>query len=322
LINITDKLKNKIIQIPELPGIYKMLDSKGNIIYVGKSKSLKKRVKTYFSSNPKWEKVKRMVLLIDDIEYTVTDTHLEAMLLECEWIKSIKPIFNSQMKNDKKYAYLKIENYNVYNSLKVVNYREENSYGPFRRKFFLKEIIDSFKNLYPIEKVNDSYNFMYHLFPVSMDKNLFEDNKKTLLNLFNDINNMKVFIECLNNKMKEESYKCNFESASIYRDMIENINYLKNGISRYNEISTKNILLKIPVEKGYKLFFISNGYVILKEKHLDENIENIDINKFIEQGKILLSPFKSNMDEKSYVDYRDILYSEIMNLSNEMVEIL
>ncbi len=320
MINITDKLKNKIIQIPELPGIYKMLDSKGNIIYVGKSKSLKKRVKTYFSSNPKWEKVKRMVLLIDDIECTVTDTHLEAMLLECEWIKSIKPIFNSQMKNDKKYAYLKIENYNAYNPLKVVNNREENSYGPFRRKFFLKEIIDSFKNLYPIEKVNDSYNFKYHLFPASMDKNLFEDNRQTLLNLFDDNKNMEVFIECLNNKMKEESNKCNFEAASIYRDMIENTNYLKNGITRYNEISTKNILLKIPIEKGYKLFFVSNGYVILKEKYLDEN--SIDINKFIEQGKILLSPFKSNMDEKSYVDFRDILFSEIMNFSGEMVEIL
>jgi len=76
LINITDKLKNKINQISELPGIYKMLDAKSNIIYIGKSKSIRKRVKTYFSNNPKWEKVKEMVLLIDDIEFEVTDTHV------------------------------------------------------------------------------------------------------------------------------------------------------------------------------------------------------------------------------------------------------
>jgi len=59
MINIEEKLKNKLNEIPELPGIYKMLDAKGNIIYVGKSKCLKKRVKTYFSDNPKWEKVKK-----------------------------------------------------------------------------------------------------------------------------------------------------------------------------------------------------------------------------------------------------------------------
>ena len=75
-----------------------MLDFKGNIIYIGKSKCLKKRVHSYFVKSPVWEKAKKMAPLIYDINYIVTDTHLEAMLLECEMIKTIKPYFNAAMK--------------------------------------------------------------------------------------------------------------------------------------------------------------------------------------------------------------------------------
>lgn len=77
-------LKQKVNQIPALPGVYKMLDSSGQIIYVGKSKCLKKRVQSYFTKSPKQPKIERMIFLIDDIEYIVTDTHLEARLLECQ----------------------------------------------------------------------------------------------------------------------------------------------------------------------------------------------------------------------------------------------
>ena len=113
----TDNIKEKLKQIPKLPGIYKMLDSRGNIIYIGKSKCLQNRVKSYFVASPKWEKVNRMVTMIKDIEYVVTDTHLEARLLECTLIKEHKPRFNAQMKNDQRYFFIKVENYNRYNPL-------------------------------------------------------------------------------------------------------------------------------------------------------------------------------------------------------------
>ena len=80
--------------LPMEPGIYKMIDAKGNVIYIGKSKMLNKRVKTYFANNPNWDKINRMVRLIDDIDFIVTDTHLEARILECSLIKELKPIFN------------------------------------------------------------------------------------------------------------------------------------------------------------------------------------------------------------------------------------
>src|SRR5690554_855055 len=112
-------IKEKLDQIPPLPGIYKMLDSRGNIIYVGKSMCLRKRVSSYFTGNHRWKKVEKLVFFTADIDYIVTDTHLEARLLECEMIKKLKPVFNSQMKNDNGYVYLKVESDSRYKVLSV-----------------------------------------------------------------------------------------------------------------------------------------------------------------------------------------------------------
>jgi excinuclease ABC subunit C len=318
MIDISDKIKNILEQLPELPGIYKMIDARKNIIYIGKSKCLKKRVKTYFADNPKWEKVNRMVRLIDNIEFIVTDTHLEAMLLECSLIKSIQPIFNSQMKNDRRYVFLKIEDYNRHNALKVSSTREENSYGPFRNKYMLYDIIDSLKNLYPIIKTNDTYDFEYHLFPVPMDKEIFQDNQKSLLHLFSNGNNFDIFINILNNKMQKESSLCNFESAIMYRNIIQNMEYLKTAVNKYKSIMTADIFIAIPIQKGYKLFFISGGNIILKEKFSEMSEIKSDIkDDFIQRGIKSLESFSMEMDEKSHMDYRDILYSEIINHPDE-----
>src|SRR5690554_3642780 len=203
LIDISERLKEKLDELPNLPGIYKMLDTRGNIIYIGKSKCLKKRVKSYFVDSPKWEKVKRLVHFIDDIDVVVTDTHLEALLLECRLIKEIKPIFNSQMKNDKKYVYFKIENYNKFNALSVVSEREEYTYGPFRNKHSLNHTIELLKCIFPIMRSNEGYNIHYHILPISMDEDTFYKNRKHLIELFSTEKNIDLLINVLEVKMRE-----------------------------------------------------------------------------------------------------------------------
>lgn len=304
--------------IPMKPGIYKMLDSRGNIIYVGKSKMLNKRVKTYFAINQKWEKVNKMVHLIDDIEFIVTDTHLEARVLECNLIKTIKPIFNSQMKHDRGYAYLKLENYNKYRALSVVESREENSFGPFRRRFHLNETINILKNLYPIINNGKSYSFDYHLFPVTLNVVSFNENRSSLNEILSDNSKASMFIKELENKMKNEASLNNFEMASLYKDIISNVSYLINSINKYNELLNSNVLLSIPVENGYKLFYISNGIIMKKE--VFENPSQNDIEIFTEAA-LKSSDFNFiNIDEKSLMDYKDIVCSEIISLPENMVK--
>ena len=102
-------LKEKIDNLPKTPGIYMMKDKYGDIIYVGKSKKLKERVKSYFvNSKNHSRKVKRMVKNIKDLDVILTDTELDALILECEMIKKIRPMYNKLLKNYENYSYIKI----------------------------------------------------------------------------------------------------------------------------------------------------------------------------------------------------------------------
>jgi excinuclease ABC subunit C len=314
-------IKNKIKQIPELPGIYKMLDSANNIIYIGKSKCLKKRVQSYFTGSPTWEKVSRMVTMIRDIEYIVTDTHLEARLLECKLIKEVKPRFNAQMKNDQRYIFLKVEPYNLYNPLSVVSERSENCFGPFRSKFKISEFLSSMKNIYPIALVNDCFEIEYHMFPVSMDREAFELNRQLLLELFTREDYLLSFIEAMKNKLQEAASEYRYEVALSYRDMIHSLTVIKNGLDGYKSLAVKDILLKLPIPEGYKLFFVSCGNII--NSRITPELSETAIKTFIRDSKTNvaeLCPIADN--EKSGIDYRDILYSEISGLPDDMVILL
>ncbi len=320
--NKKDTLKDLIKQFPELPGIYKMLDSNRNIIYIGKSKCLRKRVLSYFVSSPKWEKVNRMVTMINDIEYVVTDTHLEARLLECELIKKHQPRFNAQMKNDQRYIYIKVNTYNPHHSLSVVAARENDCFGPFRSKYSMSDFLCKLKNIYPIRNSEgNGYEFDYNLFPVKLAPESFESNRKHLLELFHDESNLLRLIEALQTRLAEVVSDYRYELASYYRDIILGFTIIMRGLDGYKNLSTSDILLKLSIPTGYKLFYVSGGYII--NNKIVHELDNDIIQDFINDNRKRLSSFiPLVMDEKSGIDYRDVLYSEISDLPEEMVEIL
>ena len=326
--DITNKLKEKLNKLPELPGIYKFYDGSGNIIYIGKSKCLKNRVRSYFTKSPKWEKVKKMIYFIQDVEYIVTDTHLEARLMECELIKTIRPYFNAQMKNDQRYVYLKVAEYNSYNPLTVVAERKEASFGPFRSRYTLLDVINSLKNIYPIKKSSQNYLFDYHLIPLTLTIDEFEENRKNLLALLTDPLKFDLFLAELEIKMTEAASFFKYETASMYRDIINGLKYIKHGISAYENLLSRNILLKIPYPEGVKLFYVSNGIILYKETFT--TVKAKDIRAFIQKGiyrmNISGTHLNSNIDleitEKKQIDFRDILCSEILALPEDMVILL
>ncbi|BCJ98988.1 GIY-YIG nuclease family protein [Anaerocolumna chitinilytica] len=309
-------------QIPKLPGIYKMLNSQGAIIYIGKSKCLQKRVQSYFVKTPKWEKVNRMVPLIRDIEYIITDTHLEARLLECSLIKEFKPRFNAQMKNDRNYFFIKVEDYNKYNPLTVIDDRTEHCFGPFRSKYTISEFLVHLKNIYPITKDGDQYRFEYHIFPITLERELFDLNKTVLFELLESEDNLQLMVNTLQSKLEEavESYR--FEMAAIYRDMIACFKMIKNGLSGYKNLSSQSILLKLPVDNDrYKLFYIKNGSIL--HKMITDKVTNEILKKFINSSEQLIPSVNSIQEnEKEWIDYRDIIYSEISALPEEMIVLL
>lgn len=299
-------------QLPEQPGIYQMLDKDGKIIYVGKSKCLKNRVPTYFTPNPKWEKAKKMVPFIHDVKWIVTDTHLEAMLLECELIKKIRPFFNTMMKNDSRYVYLKVSEKRAGKVLKIVWEREEDTFGPFRSRGRIEDLLLFFPNLYPVTKNADgSCDFEYHVFPKKMNEKEYEENRKQLLRMFAKSTEMESFMESLKKRMFQEAEKERFELAGKYRNFLEHISYVNHEIHLYENLSQQYILYAVPKENRYKLFLIHNGRVL--HRIWAEKLNLRTRKKFVKEAltiyKQMPTPVYEN--EKAGRDFQDILYREI-----------
>lgn len=307
--SIPEHLREKIQSIPEKPGIYKMKDCHGNIIYIGKSKSLSKRVKSYFYSSHKEPKIERLVFNIHDIDVIVTDTHLEAQLLECAMIKKYMPIYNSQFVRDKNYVYLKVEEKG--NPLSICHIRDsKHTFGPFRSKYYLYDLIELFSKLYPISKVNNSFEFNYNALPITMNEKEFEENKKSLIDIFSNMDSLKFFLSILKSKMNEASKLLYFEKASFYRDLflaLNNLYKFQDG----NISKDKDILTGEKLDCGYKLFYIYDGNLIMKKKF--ESITAEGIYEFIHKAQLLKNNRLFDTNEKRKMDFSSIINRELRN---------
>ena len=146
-----DKIEKKLKTLPDNPGVYLMKNSNGKIIYVGKAVVLKNRVRQYFRKTEKTARIEKMVSLIHDFEYIITDTEDEALILECNLIKKYKPKFNVLLKDDKTYPYIKVGEKNGRPLIQLTrNLVKDGSkyYGPYPSVWSAKEMIKYIKDIY------------------------------------------------------------------------------------------------------------------------------------------------------------------------------
>lgn len=149
---ISDKIKSILKTIPTDPGVYRYYDDKGEIIYVGKAKNLKRRVHSYFNKQQQSRKVSVLVSRIADIRFTVVNSEMEALLLENNFIKQYKPRYNILLKDDKTYPWICIKNERfprVFLTRKKVN--DGSTYlGPYPSVMTAKTLLEMLRQLYPI----------------------------------------------------------------------------------------------------------------------------------------------------------------------------
>jgi excinuclease ABC subunit C len=147
------ELENKLKQLPDKSGVYLMKDSEGKIIYVGKAKVLKNRVKQYFTGVQKYAKVALMVSNIADLEYIICDTEMEALVLECNLIKKYRPYYNILLKDDKHFPYVRIDLAEPFPRVTVVR-RVKNDgakyFGPYIAAHTIRDVLDSIYKIYPL----------------------------------------------------------------------------------------------------------------------------------------------------------------------------
>ena len=148
------QIEEELKKLPGQPGVYIMHDAKDAIIYVGKAISLKNRVRQYFqSSRDKTAKIKQMVSKIARFEYIVTDSELEALVLECNLIKEHRPRYNTMLKDDKTYPYIKVTASEEYPRILFSRQmkKDKNKYfGPFTSAGAVKDTIELIRKIYRI----------------------------------------------------------------------------------------------------------------------------------------------------------------------------
>ena len=316
-------IKEKIKKLPKKPGIYMMKDLNGNIIYVGKSKSLRDRVKSYFTNTDSHSrKIKRMVKNIADISIIITDTELDALMLECEKIQEIKPMYNTLMKKYENYKYIKIDLHENLGIHIVDDIRDDCIYlGPYT----MDKKLEEYKKI--VEECYKLPNCKKHTKCLRYDLNKcigpcrnIENEKKYKEILKSISSNFEEFnldlLKNLNYKMKEETILLNFEKANEikkYIDLISSILKKQKIINKLNE--NKDILAWINLnENVYKLYLIINGSIVYSEiiditkinnNFKDELILNISIKKIKYKENSMKKIDKSN------IDYINIIYNYI-----------
>lgn len=235
------KLKIKANNLPLQAGVYIMKNNKGEIIYIGKAKALKNRVTQYFGAgNNHTEKVRQMVLNVEDFEYIVCDSEFEALILENSLIKQNQPKYNILLKDDKGYSYIKITNekWPRIKSSKILDDSGE-FIGPYNSGFIVKETVDEVRKIFKLPDCNRNFdiyskpclNYYINICDAPCKKNIslneYLENISAAKQLIKKGSYDADYIAVLENKMNEAAEKFEFEIAAKYRDRIRAIKKIK-----------------------------------------------------------------------------------------------
>ncbi|HAS92667.1 MAG TPA: excinuclease ABC subunit UvrC [Sedimentibacter sp.] len=288
MFNIEEELK----KLPDSPGVYQMKNAFGEIIYVGKAKNLKKRVRQYFQSKNHIPKIQAMIKNIYEFEYIITDNEVEALILEANYIKKYRPKYNTLLRDDKQYPYIKIsvqERYPRIYKVREVKKDGAKYFGPYPSAYAVNEIIDIIGNLYKLRKCSLKLDgtkksqrpcVYYHInrctAPCSGNVDIKEYsqevNKATAL-----LTGSEGIIKSLNEKMIEASENMEYEEAAKYRDQIKALEVIseKQKVVSQAGIDQDVIGSAIGIDEAcIQIFFIRNGKIIGSEHYLLTNIEN------------------------------------------------
>lgn len=276
---MNELIKHKLELLPDSPGCYIHKDKNGTIIYVGKAKNLKNRVRSYFhgSHNTKTE---LLVSEIEDFEYIVTGSNTEALLLEINLIQENKPKYNIRLKDDKSYPFIKITN-EPYPRLLITRQVKKNGglyFGPYPDSGAATEIKRLLDRLFPFKKCTNPANkvcFYYHLGQCKAhticqtDQTYWDSLKEDVKNFLNGRDD-KIVNE-LRDKMTKASELMEFERAAEYRDLIEGIGLLRTKQRVMNQDMQDRDIFGYYVDKGWmcvQVFFIRQGKLIQRDVNM------------------------------------------------------
>ena len=277
--------------LPLKPGVYLLKDSADRILYVGKAKSLKKRVKSYFRSDLD-PKTSALMKQFNHLEYMVTDTEKEALILESNLIKKHMPRYNIRLKDDKRYPYIKVTNETFPRVLITRRVLDDGSYyyGPFPEATALKRLVKFLKALFKVRDCKrmdgPCLNYQIDLCNAPCDKKITEEEYKKL------VENVSFFfegkydeiMEALKSEMNEAAQKHEYEKAAILRDQL---NSVEDVLEKQKMEFTRSLDQDVVASASDNelacavVFSVREGKIIGKDDFLMSGAENTSEEKII-----------------------------------------
>ena len=276
---MNELIEQKLAILPELPGCYFMKDRQGTVIYVGKAKVLKNRVRSYFTGSHDG-KTQRLVGEIEDFEYMVTSSNIEALVLELNLIKQYDPKYNIMLKDDKTYPYLKItaERHPKLIITRQVKKDKGKYFGPYPNAYAAGETKKLLDRLYPYRKCQtmpDRVCLYYHI-GQCLAPCVHEINQEVYKEMVDDISRFlnggyKGVKKELTEKMSSAAENLEFERAKEYRDQITNIEaVMEKQAMTMNDFTDRDIF-GFAVDNGWmcvQVFFVRQGKLIERDVSL------------------------------------------------------
>lgn len=317
-------------QLPDQPGVYIMHGSRDEIIYVGKAVSLRHRVRQYFQpSHDEGIKKKQMVENIHHFEYIVTDSELEALVLECNLIKEHRPKYNTMLRDDKTYPYIEITLGEEYPRILFSRRLKKNKskyFGPFTSAGAVKSTIDLCQKLYKIRtcalKFPESFNksrpcLNYHINQcqgVCTGKVSAVEYRKNIDAAMDFLNgNYKPVIKDLNEKMAQAAEELDFEKAAKFRDLIASVrSCVETQKATSHDDKDRDIIAfaKADEDAVVQVFFIRGGKMIGREHFF------ISIRVDDSDGDILTAFLKDYYSGTPFIPREIYLQQEIDDYKN------
>lgn len=278
-------IEEELKKLPAQPGVYIMHDKKDEIIYVGKAISLKNRVRQYFqSSRNKTAKIEQMVSKIARFEYIVTDSELEALVLECNLIKEHRPRYNTMLKDDKGYPYIKVtmaEEFPRVMFARIMKKDKNKYFGPYSSAGAVKDTIDLIHKLYKIRTCNRNLPkdtgkerpcLNYHIKQCDGPCQGYisrEDYGKSVGQALEFLNGQYgTVLKNLEQKMMDASAEMDFEKAIEYRELLNSVK----KVAQKQKITSSGMedrdiiaMAKDETDAVVQVFFVREGKLIGRE---------------------------------------------------------
>lgn len=304
-IEIRPELQTRLDSLPAKPGVYIYRDEQGQVIYVGKSVLLRHRVRSYFTlsaqQNPK---TRELVAHIHDLDFIVTDSELEALILECELIKKHRPRYNVRLKDDKRYPYIKITLNEAFPRIYATRRMDQDGaryYGPYTSVSAVHQTLDLLRRLFPYRTCNreitgqDKKACLYYHIGRCLGPCIGAADRAQYAAVIERVCNFlegrtEEVLQDLHRQMTAAAQKLDFETAALFRDQIRAVQAVTEQQKIVSAARKDQDVIAFARDNGQacvQVFFIRNGKVIGREYFVLEGTGNEEdaavMEAFIEQ---------------------------------------